>query len=522
MQTLEPRISGTRDYVGEDAVALRTARDKIEDTFRRYAYAPIDPPVLERSSPFLDRSGEDIRRRLYIFSDPGGREVCLRPELTIPACRTYLRQLQSPEGERQFSQEREARLCYVGTAFRYESTSEGRYRQFYQAGAELVGAKRREAADAEILAVGIDALEHAGLKNAVIEMGDLEILHAFIDGLPISVKSKARLRRLALRNRKMERFVSAVSSKEIDEPERSANTSELAALLASAEPGKAELLMKEVLALADVRHVGGRSPEEIVERLIVRAAQRSAEPISSELLEGISALLSIRTDPDSAFNAVREHFNEFGIHSIDAVLERCAERLGLFMAYRGDSVKLQFNVGLRRGLEYYTGFVFEIFAQDLPQIGHLCGGGRYDNLLEALGANVSVPAVGFAIGLDRLLVARHQSRAAILNESRAPHALIVAAGVVPHEECIRVSMALRNAGWSVETDTSGYRARSGLSYAQKRNIPYVVIVGEDELKNGQVSIKRLHDHTEQIVVLSMLEEYVRRENIGQSSEKSET
>jgi ATP phosphoribosyltransferase regulatory subunit len=501
--------------MGGDAVALRAARDTIEATFRRYAYAPIDPPILERSSPFLDRSGEDIRRRMYIFPDPGGREVCLRPELTIPACRAYLRQLQTPEGEAQFSQEREARLFYVGTAFRYESTSEGRYRQFYQAGAELVGAKRREAADAEILAVGLDALEHAGLKNSLVEIGDLGILHAFIDGLAIGEKSKARLRRLALRNRKEARFVSAISAKEIAETEESTDIGELASLLASAEPGKAELLLREVLALADVRHVGGRSPEEIVERLITRTAQWCAEPISPELIEGILALLSIRSDPDSAFKAVREHFNQFGIRSIDPVLERCAERLRLFKAYRDDSVRLEFNVGLRRGLEYYTGFVFEIFAQGLLQIGHLCGGGRYDNLLEALGANLSVPAVGFAIGLDRLLVALHKSQAAISSESHASIALVAAAGTVPHEECIRVSVALRNAGWSVETETSGCRARSVLSYALKRNIPYVVFVGEDELKNGQVSVKRLHDRNAQLVALSMLEEFVRCENVHQ-------
>lgn len=95
MQVLEPKISGTRDYVGEDTVALYKTRDAIEATLKRYGYAAIEPPILERSSPFLNRSGEDIRRRMYIFPDPVGREICLRPELTIPACRAFLRQLKS-------------------------------------------------------------------------------------------------------------------------------------------------------------------------------------------------------------------------------------------------------------------------------------------------------------------------------------------------------------------------------------------------------------------------------------------
>jgi histidyl-tRNA synthetase len=185
----------------------------------------------------------------------------------------------------------------------------------------------------------------------------------------------------------------------------------------------------------------------------------------------------------------------------------------LFNAYRENSVKVEFNVGLRRGLEYYTGFVFEIFTQGLIQIGHLCGGGRYDNLLEALGANLSVPAVGFAIGLDRLLVALQKSQAGDSSDSQPPHALVVAAGAVRHDECIRISVALRNAGWSVETETSGRRARSALSYALKRKIPYVVFVGEDELKNGQVRIKRLDDHNDQLVTLSKLEAYASGKNV---------
>ncbi len=515
MQAPQPRIPGTRDYVGADAVALRAAREAIEATLRSYAYTSIDPPILERSSPFLDRSGEDIRRRMYIFPDPAGREVCLRPELTIPACRAYLRQLQSPQDEAQLSPEREARLCYVGPAFRYESTGEGRYRQFYQAGAELIGAKWREAADAEILAVALDALKVAGLKDAVVEIGDLGILYAFIDQLSVGERSKTRLRRLALRNRKEARFIAAVSAKEAPEPEEASEFAELASLLAAVEPGKAELLIKEVLALADVRHVGGRTPEEIVERLTSRAAQQSAEPISAELVHGVLQLLNIRADPASAFAAVRDHFRKFGVGAVDPVLDRCENRLQFFNAYRHNAVKLQFNVGLRPSLEYYTGFVFEIFAQGLMQIGHLCGGGRYDNLLEALGANLSIPAVGFAIGLDRLLVALQNAQVPAASALPAPRALVVAAGTVRHEECIRISVALRNAGWSVETETSGRRARSALGYALKRKIPYVVFVGEDELKSGKIRIKRLDDRHDQLIALSALEAYAKGESAGE-------
>ena len=511
MQALEPKISGTRDYFGDDIVALRGARDVIDATLQRYGYATIDPPILERPSPFLDRSGEDIRRRMYIFPDPAGREVCLRPELTIPACRAYLRQLKSSTGEEQLSPEREARLSYFGPAFRYESTSEGRYRQFYQAGAELIGAKSREAADAEILSVALEGLEAAGLESPVVEIGDFGILDAFIGQLAIGERAKVRLHRLALRNRKEERFLSAAATAEANNSDAPTEFNELASLLARVGPQHAENLVKEVLALADVRHVGGRSPDEIVERLIGRATQQP-ESISTEVMQGVLDLLNIRAEPPKAFYLVREHFRKFGSAAADPILERCEDRLRLFGMYRQSPVPLQFNVGLRRGLEYYTGFVFEIFDKGYEQIGHVCGGGRYDNLLEALGANLSVPAVGFAIGLDRLLVALGRSRTADPRESNVPRAIVVSAGDVRQEECIRISVALRNAGWTVETETSGRRARSVLSYALKRKIPYVVFVGEEELKNNQVRIKRLDDRNDELIAFSALEDYAKREN----------
>jgi ATP phosphoribosyltransferase regulatory subunit len=507
MQAPQPRISGTRDYAGDDAVALQTARDAIEATLRRYAYAAIDPPILESSLPFLNRSGEDIRRQMYIFPDPGGREVCLRPELTIPVCRAYLRQLPA-EGATGKWAKREARLSYFGPAFTYESASEGRYRQFYQAGAEFIGGQAREAADAEILAAALDALDATGLNETLVEIGDVEIRNAFIDQLPISERSKTRIRRITLRNQKDPRIGPPASA--------AANSAlpnefgELASLLAAVEPGRAELLIKEVFALADVRHVGGRTPEEIAERLINRNAQE-AEPISAEHIEGVTTLLNIRAKPEAAFKAIRDHFRKFRIASIDPALERCATRLRYINAYRQKPVALQFNVGLRRGLEYYTGFLFEIFAKNL-QAGHVCGGGRYDNLLEGLGAPASIPAVGFGIGLDRLLLALQQTQVPAPISARAPQALVVPAGKDGQEKAIRVSVILRQAGWSVELDSSGRDEKNALSEAVKRKIAYVAFVNADASKQDRVRIRRLNDRADQLLALSALPSYAQDES----------
>lgn len=514
MQAPQPKISGTRDYIGDDAVALRTARDAIEATLRRYAYAPIDPPILERSAPFLNRSGEDIRRHMYIFADPGGREVCLRPELTIPVCRAYLREQQSAGDAGAAAPDRGARLCYFGPAFRYESTGDGRYRQFYQAGAEFIGAEQREAADAEILAVALDALDAAGVKDTAIEMADVEVRNAFIDQLPVGERIKTRIRRIALRNQEDTRLITAVPTSAETETAATPEFGELASLLASVEPGKAELLIREVFALADVRHVGGRTPEEIVERLTSRSAQQAAEPISTELLQGVLQLLNIRGKPQAAFAGIREHFKKFDLSGIEPVLERCETRLRLFNAYRRRPTPIEFNVGLRRGLEYYTGFLFEIYASKQTQIGLLCGGGRYDNLLEGLGANESIPAVGFAIGLDRLLLAQPNAQG---GNSAAPDALVVALPSIALEEAVRIGAALRDAGWAVEVDGAARDERSALRYAGKRHIPHVVIVGEDAVKKGELRIRRPAGGAEQVVAIGALAAYVKGQDRDQGA-----
>ena len=509
MQAPQPSISGTRDYAGDDAVALQAARDAIEATLRRYAYAAIDPPILESSAPFLNRSGEDIRRQMYIFPDPAGQEVCLRPELTIPVCRAYLRQLQSSDGAPRGAA-REARLSYFGPAFTYESASDGRYRQFYQAGAEFIGASSREEADAEILAAALDALKAAGLKETSVEIGDVDIRNAFIDQLPVSERSKTRIRRIALRTQKETHFISPVSPQESVDAGKTGAFGELASLLASVEPGKAELLIKEVFALADVRHVGGRTAEEIVERLISRTAQQ-AEPISAELMQGVLDLLKIRAKPESAFKAIRDHFRAFKIAAIEPILDRCQKRLDYFNAYGHSPAALYFNVGLRRGLEYYTGFLFEVSAKSLTQIGHVCGGGRYDNLLEGLGANASIPAVGFGIGLDRLLMALQRAEAPARDAS-VPHALVVAGEKALHADCIRASTLLREAGWSVELELSNRSERDTLAYAAKHDLAYVVFVGEGKTKKGSLRVRRLDERTDQQLAFADLQAYARRES----------
>ena len=114
------RIPGTKDYIEDDARRLLLTTDACARTFALYGYERIILPVLERSDIFLQRSGEEIRSRMYILNDPKGKEICLRPEMTISAARAYL--------ERMSARRLPVRLCYQGSVFRYDKIREGRYR----------------------------------------------------------------------------------------------------------------------------------------------------------------------------------------------------------------------------------------------------------------------------------------------------------------------------------------------------------------------------------------------------------
>ncbi len=141
-------------------------------------------PVLQPADIFLDMSGEDIRRRMYVFSDPGGNELCLRPELTIPVCRLYLESEGGPQ-----------RLCSLGSVYRYQKRGSAKLREFTQVGVECLGTDDAEAADAEAITLAARALAEAGLKGYEIEMGDLALFDALVDALGLPPGWQARLKR---------------------------------------------------------------------------------------------------------------------------------------------------------------------------------------------------------------------------------------------------------------------------------------------------------------------------------------
>ncbi|MGV6874485.1 ATP phosphoribosyltransferase regulatory subunit [Pseudochelatococcus sp. B33] len=353
--------------------------------FAREGYRRIEPSVLQPVDVFLDLSGEDIRRHMFLTQDSDGNELCLRPDYTIPVSRDYLAS-RGPEAT--------ASLSYLGPVFRQRA---GRAGEFPQAGIESFGRTDREAADAEVVALGFEALTGLGVTEPSVRLGDVGLLRAVLDALGVSAAQRRRVLRAVAEGRPLDWANGERAG-------RNGAASDHAGLLAAIEgqdPTAARAFVEDVLSIAGISSVGGRSAGEIAERFLARAADRNGGDLTDRQREMLARYLAIEADPDMAAAAIRDLAREARI-DLDAALESFEARTG-FLAARGlDVGAIVFAAGFARNLDYYTGFIVEIHDSRQPDTRPILGGGRYDSLLTHLGAPEPVPAVGFAIWIDRL------------------------------------------------------------------------------------------------------------------------
>jgi ATP phosphoribosyltransferase regulatory subunit len=357
---------------------------KLVASYMRAGYAPIDPPVLQPAEPFLDLSGEDIRRRMFLTSDPLGRELCLRPDLTIPVSRAYLES--SAAGK-------VAGYCYLGVVFRHR---EGAATEILQAGIESFGRGDKAAADAEMLSLGLEATMLYGVPAPEIRMGDVGLFTAFVAALDLAPAWKRRL--VKDFNRKWS-LAHDLDELALTPTNGAPEYRGVLAALAGSDPKAAHHLVTDLLSIAGIAAVGGRSVAEIAERFLEQAALGAGTRLPRETRALIERFLAVRGDPDDAAGELRALAADANL-SLSPALDLFETRTG-FLAARGVDVgAIHFSTAFGRGFDYYTGFVFEL--HDARSKGPLIAGGRYDGLLTRLGAPEQIPAVGFAASIEEL------------------------------------------------------------------------------------------------------------------------
>jgi ATP phosphoribosyltransferase regulatory subunit len=353
-------------------------------SYARAGYAQIEPPTLQPAEPFLDLSGEDIRRRIFLTSDPDGRELCLRPDLTIPVSLEYL---QSPAAGKA------AGFCYLGSVFRHR---EGAAAELLQAGIESFGRQDKAAADAEMLALGLEATTQYGLTAPEIRIGDVGLFAAFVAALDLAPAWKRRLVKDFNRKTSLAHDLDQLTLAAANGPPEYQGV--LAALTGS-DPKGAHHLVTDLLSIAGIAAVGGRSVAEIADRFLEQAALNAPTRLPRETRALIERFLAVRGDPDEAADELRTLTADAKL-SLGPAFDLFETRAG-FLAARGVDVRtIKFSTGFGRGFDYYTGFVFEL--HDPRGNSALVAGGRYDGLLSRLGARAPIPAVGFVASIEEL------------------------------------------------------------------------------------------------------------------------
>jgi ATP phosphoribosyltransferase regulatory subunit len=378
------------DHMTSAPPDIYTQADLLVGSYERAGYARVSPAILQPAEPFLDLAGEDMRRHMYLLADSAGHELCLRPDLTIPVARDYLASSAAA---------RPAAFCYLGAVFRDRGpgfpSGSG---EFLQAGIESFGRNDTAAADAEALSLGLEATAHYGIADPAILTGDVSLFSALIAALALAPAWKRRLLKDFNRKATLAEDLQRLALASVNgRPEHQG----VLAALADANPKAAHALVTDLLSIAGISAVGGRSIGEIADRFVEQAELGASNALPADTRALIERFLAVAGTPDDAVATLRALAEDAGI-SLDPALDLFESRTGFLAASGVDVTRIRFETGFGRGVDYYTGFVFELHDRQGRADGQLVAGGRYDALLTRLGSARPVPAVGLAVWIERL------------------------------------------------------------------------------------------------------------------------
>ncbi len=406
-------VRGMRDIHGAEMATWHRAEEVFRSVSAAFGYREFRTPMVEHTELFQRGVGEGsdiVGKEMYTFEDRGGDSLTLRPEMTAPIVRAAIE-------HNLVRHQPTTRLWYYGPLFRYERPQKGRYRQFHQYGAELLGSANPEA-DVEIILLAHEALRALNISNLSLEINTL--------GSPSS-----------------------------REAYRTALVTYLSDHQGQLSEDSQRRLQTNPLRILDSKNEG--------DRVITAGA-----PVLKDHLD----------------EASRAHF---------ATVTTLLDAAG---------VKYTVNDRLVRGLDYYSHTVFEITTDDLGSQNAVCGGGRYDPLFAMLGGQ-ETPAVGFSIGVERIILLLEQQEGGF---PQAPPADVYIAAMTDDARLPAQLMALRlrRAGLSVLTDTQRRSAKAQLKEAGKEQVRWALLLGDDELAAETVVAKAMHDGTQTTVAQSDL------------------
>ncbi len=418
---------GTRDFLPKE-MARRLAFERIlDDVGGRHGFFRVQTPIFETLELFTAKSGEGVVGQLYSFEDKGGRHLTLRPEMTAPVMRMVAEELRN--------ETKPLRLSYFGQCYRYEEFKKGRYREFFQYGIEIIGAPG-PLTEAEIVAVAVNMLSEAGVKNWELRIGHVGILKAVLGALGLSTKAS--------------------------------------------DGGEAPMVT--AMRLIDKRDTAGLEAF-LTSQKIERA---TAQPLFD--IQGLSGGIETLEQANTIL---------LSIDGVDTTpLDELRTTCNALSALAQTPTTMSIDLTVARGLDYYTGMVFEIHVPELGGESQVLGGGSY-KLMHLFGLDDLDPCCGFGLGFDRVLLAleaqaEHEGRAEIVpGETNSEPSIAMIPFNIDPQHVLALTAGLRKAGYRVDLELRGRKIGKAMSWANSIGATHCIVVGPQDLEQGQVTVKNL-------------------------------
>lgn len=431
MEFTRPR--GTRDFLFTEMRERREAESTLRNVFENYGFQEIKTPLFEELKLFTTKSGEEIVDQLYNFKDKSDRELALRPELTAPVARLYLNELQKTTAK-------PIKLYYYGSCFRYERPQKGRFRQFWQFGCELIGAKSPEG-EAEVISMCNESLESLGITPADININHLGIIRGLFAHFNIDTKTQREI-------------------------------------MVIIDKGDKELLKESLVG--DNPVIDNEELNNVLLNLIDMVGGK-------KILPDIEELVKPYDEPQEALAELEELVKTLDSFSVD---------------------NYTLNLGVARGLDYYTGIVFEVYIPELGAQKQVCGGGTY-SLIKVFGGE-EIESTGFAFGFDRLMNAIEELNG---EKELKPYLDVFVAPIndETRQKSFEITQTLRKNGIATDVDLNRKKFKKLMNHANNINVGKVVIVGKKDLDEGKVTVKDMNSGAQELVSLDSLVDYIKGE-----------
>ncbi|MCI8640735.1 MAG: histidine--tRNA ligase [Clostridia bacterium] len=411
----EPRtLAGFMELMPNEQILFEQMKEKIEKTYQKFGFLPLDTPVLELSEVLLAKAGGETEKQIYRF-EKGDTDISMRFDLTVPLSKYVAKNY----GNLSFP----FRRYQIGKVYRGERTQKGRFREFYQCDIDIIGDGELSILnDAELPRVIYNVFKELGFDDFTIRINNRKILNGLFESL--------------------------------EQKENSA----------------------EILRIID-------KIEKIGEQAVIEELQKI--DVKQESINKIMSFIKIDGTTDEKLYKLAELRIEN--QTFKQGLDELTQVVKYIRMFEIPENNFKVDLTIARGLDYYTGTVYETFLNENRELGSVCSGGRYENLAEYY-TNQKLPGVGISIGLTRLFYKLNELNLVCANKKSISDVLIIPMledMTVP----IKIATNLREAGINTEVFLNDKKLKAKMKYADKLEIPYVIVVGEEEVESGIVKIK---------------------------------